>query len=334
MKRILQVLVVGLVIVGSAPAVATAAASPTTITGAASSISDTAAILHGRVNPNSVQTGYLFDYGTTTALGAESVSKSAGHGHTGVDVATTIAGLTPGTVYFYRISALSTAGAANGAIRQFTTTGHLPPAVVTGPAINVRKTVATPTGLINPNGDATTWNVQYGLTTAYGLQTNPQGPLAIAVTPLPVSVLIPALAPATLFHYRVIAYHANSVSYGADATFFTEPDRRPVPSFAPRTSPTKDSKSPYTFTTSGTLKGAGFIPAGDRCTGKVGVRFFNGRQQLAVAVAQVGGDCKFSVKTSFRHTRGKGAVALKVTIDFRGNGYIAPVNATDHVTAG
>ena len=56
-----------------------------------------------------------------------------------------------------------------GADRTFTTTGHPPAAVVTGAAVNVGKTVATPTGVINPEGAATTWVVQYGLTPAYGI---------------------------------------------------------------------------------------------------------------------------------------------------------------------
>ncbi|MGI8711597.1 MAG: hypothetical protein ACR2NR_00105 [Solirubrobacteraceae bacterium] len=334
MKRILKVLVMLVVIVGCVPAIASAASSPTTISGAASSVGDTSAVLHGRVNPNAVPTTYLFDYGTTAALGAESVAKSAGHGSKGVDVATAITGLTPGTVYYYRISALSAAGGATGALRTFTTTGHLPPAVVTGPAINVRKTVATPTGLINSNGAPTSWQVQYGLGATYGLSTTVTALAPVVASPLPVSVEIPGLAPATLFHYRIVAYHGSLASVGADATFFTQPDRRPSPRFSPRTTPGKDGKAPYSFTTSGTLTGASFIPAVYRCTGKVGVRFYNGKRQLAVVVAQVGGDCKFSAQTSFRHTRGKGAVPLRVTVSFRGNSYIAPVNRTSHVTAG
>jgi hypothetical protein len=249
-------------------------------------------------------------------------------------VTAAIAGLTPGTVYYYEVSATSTAGTTVGAIHHFATTGHLPPAVVTGNAIDVFKTRATPTGLINANGAVTTWQIQYGLSPTYGLSTAAAILSPVAAAPLPVSVEIPGLAPATLFHYRVAAYHGNATSYGADATFFTEPDHPPTPSFSPHTSPGSAKKSPYSFTTTGTLTGASFIPAADRCTGKVGVRFYNGKKQLAVVVAPVGGDCKFTATTSFKHTGGKGAVPLRVTVSFRGNGYIAAVNRTNHVTAG
>ena len=171
MNRILKVVLLMVAMACAAPAASLAASSPTVITGAASSVADTSVVLHARINPNGVQTGYVFNYGPTTAFGAVSVSHSTGHGTKGVDVTTAIAGLTPGTVYYYEVSATSTAGTTVGAIRHFTTTGHLPPAVVTGNAVDVFKTRATPTGLINANGAATTWQVQYGLTAAYGLST-------------------------------------------------------------------------------------------------------------------------------------------------------------------
>jgi hypothetical protein len=333
-RRIPKVLALAFVIVGCLTAVAVAA-SPTATTGAATKVSQTGVVLHGRVNANGVATGYFFQYGPTPNLGIDSSSHSIGNGNAGVNVALPLGGLTPGTIYYYRIAATSTAGTALGAIRHFTTGGHPPPSVVTGVALNVRKTVATPTGLINANGGATSWQVQYGLTAAYPLQTAITPLTPVVATPLPVSAQLSGLAPATLFHYRIVAVPAvGPASYGADATFFTEPARRPVPRFSPHTSPGSDKKSPYVFTTTGTLQGAGFIPAVDRCTGKVGVRYYNGKRQLAIVVAPVGGDCKFNAQASFRRTRGKGTVPVRITVDFRGNGYLAPVNKVNHVTAG
>jgi hypothetical protein len=333
-RRIPKILAVAFVIAGCLPAAALAA-SPTATTGPATKVSQTGAVLHGSVNPNGVATGYVFEYGPTPNLGIDSTSHSVGHGTKVVDVARPLGGLAPGTVYYYRIDATSTAGTAFGSIHHFTTGGHPPPAVVTGVALNVRKTVATPTGLINANGGAASWQVQYGVSTAYGLETTIAPLTPVSATPLPVSAQLSGLAPATLFHYRIVATPAvGPVSYGADATFFTEPDRRPVPRFSPHTSPGSDKKAPYTFTTTGTLQGASFIPAVNRCTGKVGVRYYNGKRQLAIVVAPVGGDCKFNAQASFRRTHGKGAVGLRVTVDFRGNGYLAPVNKVNHVSAG
>jgi hypothetical protein len=334
MKRISKVLAALCVVAASTTGVALAASSPTIVTGAATSVTDTTVVLHGRVNPNGDSTTYVFNYGPTTAFGAATPAHAAGHGTAGVDVATTITGLTPGTVYYYQLTASSTAGAATGAPRAFTTTGHPPAGVVTGAAVNVRKTLATVTGSVDPEGAVTTWVVQYGLTIGYGVQTFGVS-LAAVNEPLAVTQGLSGLAPATLFHYRIVAFHPGGVtSLGADQTFFTEPFTRPKPRLSAHTSPSLDKRSPYTFTTAGTLSGAGFIPAAQRCSGTVGIRYYNGRRQLAHVVAPVGGDCKFSVPASFKRLFGHGKVALGVAVDFLGNGYIAPVNVTDHVSAG
>ena len=45
----------------------------------------------------------------------------------------------------------------------------------------------------------------------------------------------------------------------------------------------------------GALNGSGWIPAAQRCAGNVGVRFYNGRRQVAFVVAPVAGNCRFGV---------------------------------------
>lgn len=334
MRRILQVFVLSMVVGASVAGIAFAAGSPAVSTGAATKVGNSTAVLNGTVNPNGHATQYDFTVGPTTAYGVTTTLRTVKAGTKAVAVTRAITGLLPGTTYHYRITAISAGGAVLGADRTFTTTGHPPAAVVTGGAINVGKTVATPTGVINPEGATTTWVVQYGLTSAYGLQSF-ANTLAGVTTPLTVSTTLTGLAPATLFHYRIVAYHgADVVSAGGDGTFFTEPARRPVPKMTAHTSPSHDRRSPFAFTTSGSLGGASFIPAAQRCTGNVGVRFYNGRRQLAFVVAPVQPDCKFSIGSSFRRLHGKGPVRLKVTVDYRGNGYIAAVNRVDHVTAG
>lgn len=334
MRRIVQVLVLSMVIGAAVAGTASAAGSPAVATGGATKIGDSTVVLNGTVNPNGHATQYDFTYGPTTAYGGTTALHTIKAGTKAVAVSITIRGLTPGTPYHYRINAISAGGAVVGADRAFTTTGHPPAAVVTGGVINVGKTVATPTGVINPEGATTTWVIQYGLTTAYGLQNFP-GTLPGVTSAASVSAELTGLAPGTLFHYRIVAYHGSSVvSAGADATFFTEPSKRPVPRMTVHTSPGRDKRSPYSFTTSGSLSGAGSIPAAQRCTGNVGVRFYNGRRQLAFVVAPVQPTCKFSVGASFRKLHGKGPVGLKITVDYRGNGYVAPVNRVNHVTAG
>ncbi len=335
MKRTLKLLTVAVVVGASTTGAALAAASPTVSTGSVANVTETTAVLRGHVDPDGAPTGYLFNFGPTAAYGANSPARRVGAGSKSVAVSQTGTGLTPGTIYHYRVAALNSAGGAAGADRTFKTTGHAPPGAFTGPAVNVGKTTATPTGTINPNGETTGWAIQYGPTSGYGSQTITQAPLPAVYTAVPVSVQLTGLASATLFHYRIIAYHGTTVgSYGLDQTFFTEPLIRPKPSFTTRTTPRRESRSPYVFTTGGTLHGNTYIPAAQRCTGTVGIRYYNGHRQLAFVVAQIGGDCRFTQQATFRRTHGHGAKRLRITVDFRGNGYLAKSNKVDHVAAG
>src|ERR1700722_17840223 len=129
MKRICTLVVLTVVVGASATGVASAASSPTVVTSAASNVTDTTAVLNGRVTPNGSATTYVFSYGPTTAYGVSTAAHSAGKGTKVVDVARTVTDLTPGTTYHYKISAINGVGSTVGIDRTFTTTGHPPAAV-------------------------------------------------------------------------------------------------------------------------------------------------------------------------------------------------------------
>jgi hypothetical protein len=330
MKRSTRLLVAVAVGVATATGIAAAAASPTVVTGVATKITDFGATLNGAVNPDGSATTYAFQFGVTTSYGQSSGSHSAGGGTAAVKAAAAIGGLTPGTVYHYRIAALNRFGGAFGADRTFKTTGPPPALVTTGAAVDVTSSTANVTGSVTTNGANTTWVVQYGLTTAYGSQTFGQ---VVTKMPsaVPVSVTLTGLAPSTLFHYRLVGYHGPVASYGADGTFFTEPVVRPKPHLTAHTKPSTARHRPFVFTTVGSLGGATFIPSYARCAGNVGLRYYVHRRQIGFVVAPVGSTCQFSAQASFRHIRGVGPTPLRIRVWFRGNGYIAPVNHTDHV---
>jgi hypothetical protein len=333
MKRTAKLLIAVVGVTASVTAVAVAASSPTVSTGPATKVVDNSAVLTGAVNPNGNHTTYSFAYGPTAALGATTAPRSAGGGSKALAVSRTIAGLNPGTRYFYQLSATNKSGSGTGTMRSFTTTGHALLIPTTGPAVNVGQTQATPTGSVNPNGTPVTVTIQYGLTATYGYQTFGQL-LPAGSTPVPVAAVLTGLAPGKLFHYRVAVFRGTYSNFGADATFFTYPSFRRTPRMSTRTSPRHLTNKPYVFTTSGSLAGASFVPSSLRCTGTVGIRYYHGKRQVADALAPVGPDCRFSTPVPFKRLIKGGPAALTVAIHYRGNGYLKPADRTDHVTLG
>ncbi len=104
-----------------APRAPKPAQPPGAVTRGAKSISETTAALEGTVNPKGSETSYWFQYGTTTAYGAQTPTTSVGAGTTGVKVSQPLAGLALGTTYHYRVVATNAAGTTSGPDRTFTT---------------------------------------------------------------------------------------------------------------------------------------------------------------------------------------------------------------------
>lgn len=95
---------------------------PFASTGGALHISDSTAELSGTVNARGTETSYYFQYGPTTAYGAQTPATAAGSGTTAVKVSVALSGLQLGTSYDYRLVAVSvSAGTAEGQSRTFTT---------------------------------------------------------------------------------------------------------------------------------------------------------------------------------------------------------------------
>jgi phosphodiesterase/alkaline phosphatase D-like protein len=334
----LKVLAAVVVAAGALAGVAAAASSPSVITGSTSSVHSTNAVLHGTVDPNGRSTTYFFQWGLTNAYGAVSTIHSAGNGTKNVAVHRTATGLIPGTSYHYRLVASNGSGQSFGADHTFKTAGHPPPAVATGPATGVTSTAATLTGVVNPNGATTTFEFQYGLTTAYGLQTT-AATLSAATAPIPVAQTLTGLTPRTVFHYRIVALHGSTIaSPGIDGVLMTHPSKRPKAGIKARTKPGTDRRRPYSFTTSGSINRRG-IPGAFSCNGQLTVKYFSGRKRVGTFLIPLGGNCTFSGKNTFRKLprqgRVDGKVHLTVQIRYGGNGYLGPVNAKpEHITLG
>jgi hypothetical protein len=83
---------------------------PAVVTLAATDITATTVFFNGTVNPRGFDTTYHFDYGLTDSYGSTTTTTDAGSGTTTLKVATGAMGLTPHTLYHFRITATTPAG--------------------------------------------------------------------------------------------------------------------------------------------------------------------------------------------------------------------------------
>ena len=126
------------------------------------------------------------------------------------------------------------------------------PAATTGGAANVTFQSARVNGTVDANGEATNYYFQYGTTRAYGTQTAAT-PAGSSGSPVRFSVDLGGLAPATRYHYRIVAQNGSGTALGGDRAFTTR--RQPLGvSLAASPNPIKVGDA---TTLAGTLSGTG-----------------------------------------------------------------------------
>jgi plastocyanin len=192
---------------------------PVVATSPATLIASLSATLNGSLNPHGLTTTVSFQYGTTTAYGSTTPMQTH-TGNTYLNIAANISGLSPNTVYHFRIVATNSAGTRMGADRTFTTlaaTGS--PVATTNPATFIASFSTTLNALLNPHGLTTSFHFQYGTTPSYGLTTAPQN--RAGNTFQAVGTNVTGLTANTLYHFRVVASNAAGTVMGSDGTFTT-----------------------------------------------------------------------------------------------------------------
>jgi hypothetical protein len=100
---------------------ASAFTPPTAATSGASNVSYSSAVCYGYVDAKGSPTNYYFEYGTTSAYGAQSPLSPAGSASSTVKISQAITGLQAATRYHYRLVAVGPGGTVAGGDRTFTT---------------------------------------------------------------------------------------------------------------------------------------------------------------------------------------------------------------------
>src|SRR3954452_23981316 len=104
------------------------------------------------------------------------------------------------------------------------------PAVRTTPAPAVTDATAVLNGVVGPQKELSVYTFQYG-TTRYDHQTPATALPASGNGPRPVSAQVTGLAPATQYHFRLVAGDGGRFGWmsGGDQTFTTAPPPAPLP---------------------------------------------------------------------------------------------------------
>jgi hypothetical protein len=224
---------------------------PDVVSGVASEVTPSSAVLNGTVNPlKEGEASCEFEWGTSESLGrtAECEPKEVAEGSTPAKVhSKELKNLQPDTTYYYRLQATNKNGTNTGeGFQAFTCEGRQSAAAcftTAGPGIesetvsDVAATSATFNAEINPNGRSTSYYFEYGPTTGYG-SVAPAAGEAIGSGDSAAAVsqhVQEGLAAGTLYHYRAVAVSEVPIEvaphkfemkvetfYGADQSFRTQ----------------------------------------------------------------------------------------------------------------
>ncbi|MFH0888351.1 MAG: hypothetical protein V1871_04005 [Planctomycetota bacterium] len=194
---------------------------PICTTNSATNITDTSAKLNGTVNPNGDATIVYFNYGLTTSYTATTTSQAIGSGASDVLVYTVINGLSPNTLYNFRVVGTNSSGRIYGDNLTFTTSSPLPICTTQG-ATNITANSATLNGTVNPNGvNVISCRFDYGTSQSYGINATVISLPGSGVTPISVTANVSSLASSTLYNFRMVATNSNGTTNGANQTFTT-----------------------------------------------------------------------------------------------------------------
>jgi hypothetical protein len=209
---------------------------PDVSTLAATDLTATSATLNGTISADEgPDATCLFEYTTQEAFNAEGFEGAltapcdpagpfTGNGIEAVSAE--VDELSSGTEYVFRIVGSNVNGSSEGDELSFKTLG---PSVSLGSASNVTATGALISGEINPNGEATSFVVQYVTDEQFQIdgydeaQSAPASPREVGsgTEAVKVAQQLLGLTPDTTYHFRLVATNTTATGAGPDRTFTT-----------------------------------------------------------------------------------------------------------------
>jgi hypothetical protein len=209
---------------------------PEPVTEPANPIGATSATLNGTVNPEGVPLSECFfewgeteSYGETAACEAPDASE-VGAGNTPVPVHADISNLQTATHYHFRLVAANANNpAGEPSVSEDEELLTLGPLISEESASQITANAANISGLINPNGEATSFLVEY-VTEAQFQASQYAEATKVPLLPIPigsgsefveVSQQLFELTPGMTYHFRLVASNSAATTNGADRSFTT-----------------------------------------------------------------------------------------------------------------
>ena len=194
-----------------------AAAPPPAVTGSERDVTTTSMGLYAWVNPAGLTGTARFEWGTTTAYGSTSASYDLAATTSAQQLSHTASGLTPGTRYYWRITATTAAGTTVLA-RSAGTVGA--PSLSWSNVTGLTATGAVLSAGVDPHRLATTTWVEWGPTSALG-QSTATTTVAAGTSAVTVRFTLSGLAAQTTYRYRWVASNSQGTTYGPTVSFTT-----------------------------------------------------------------------------------------------------------------
>ncbi len=200
--------------------------APVTITDSASNISQSTAMLNGRVNSQANWYGCRFDYGTSPAALSKSTNSFGSQSVTLENVSYEIYGLTSNTIYYFQAVAWGPYGTSYGKVLSFKTQGSAAPTADALTADSVQYTAAVLRGYYDDKGTSPTEiTFQFGKTIYLGSSTVPK---TFSKGKDTVRMTIKNLLPGTIYYYRLKAQNSQGITYSSLESFTTPNNQAPT----------------------------------------------------------------------------------------------------------